>query len=101
MFIIFPTVYIILSAFFADIVLPMAFPNTVNEATNAPNNKLVSIEFSENICENFTASIALTAPDITPQTSPITSLHTLDTLSDYFDNLIASFAPFLFFAAIE
>ena len=81
--------------------LPMAFPPIVSEDIIAVNSKPVNNIFVLYLVIKMAAIVVPAAPDITPQTSPITSQQKLDTLSAFFLNFTAILAPFTLLEFIE
>ena len=91
LFIIFPTINTMLSAFFMAIFFPIALPPTVNDERMA-----VDIIAIRGVFHNNTTNEALIVPDTIPQISPITSLHILLVLLAFLISLIHSFEPAIF-----
>ena len=79
----------------------MALPPMVKADTIEVVNSDISKKFIFVILLIPDAIDTQQAPDITPHISPITSLQKLDTLSGFFLNVTASFAPFTFLEAME
>ncbi len=80
---------------------PRALPPMVKEAVIAAVIKLGSNGSIFILVETITAILAAAAPEMIPQISPITSQQKLETLSAFFFNLTAMFAPFTFLEFIE
>lgn len=93
-------IYTILLLFLIAILLQNALPPIVKEAMIA-----VIIKPTQKICKLYIFDIVAVIvtpaePDIIPHISPITSLQNDDTLSAFFLNDTAFFAPFIFLALI-
>ena len=91
----FPTINTMLSLYFIANFLPIALQPTVNEDTIA-----VMIISIIGLSFNNITKPAAKEPDIIPHISPITSLHTLLVLFEFFINWIHSLAPFTLLAAL-
>ena len=79
----------------------MALPPIVRADTIAVASSDIIRKFIFNTLLRLLDMDTQHAPDMTPHISPITSLQKLDTLSVFFLNVTASFAPFTFLEAIE
>ena len=79
----------------------MALPPIVRADTVAVASSDIIRKFIFNTLLRLLEIATQQAPDMTPHISPMTSLQKLDTLSVFFLNVTASFAPFTFLEAIE
>ena len=79
----------------------MALPPIVRADTVAVASSDIIRKFIFNTLLRLLDMATQHAPDMTPHISPITSLQKLDTLSVFFLNVTASFAPFTFLEAME
>ena len=79
----------------------MALPPIVRADTIAVDSSDIIKKFIFNTLLKLVDMATQQAPDITPHISPMTSLQKLDTLSVFFLNVTASFAPFTFLEAME
>ena len=78
---------------------PIAFPNTVKEATKALIKNCI-LKFKVKASVIFIEIKALIAPLKTPQISPITSAQKLETFAEFLINLTEVFAPPTFLEAL-
>ena len=90
------TINIIESLFLIAYFLPIAFPPTVNDDIIELVNSVINIVEMLNLIDMFIASIAPTEPLTIPQISPITSLHILAIVLEFFISFTASLEPLIF-----